>query len=104
MTFVRFTHEPNLDGVFPPPVPAVKKAPDVYKAIRPQLNAKPDSSTVKRCVPFLDALSAGFIIPLWADLHVVAKDEELSLTFPRKTPMPSSIETHGYVQDRKSVV
>jgi hypothetical protein len=98
MTFVRFTHEPNLDGVFPPPVPALKKAPDFYKAIRPQSGSHPETSTVKRCIPFLDALSAGFIIPLWADLHVVAKDGELSLSFPRNFPMSKSLEQHGYIQ------
>lgn len=98
MTFVRFSHEPNLENVFPAPVPAVKKAPGFYKAIRPQTDVQPDTSTVKRCIPVLDALSAGFVIPLWADLHVIAKDGELNFTFPRKIPMPSSMETHGYVQ------
>lgn len=98
MTFVRFSHDPNLDGVFPPPVAAIKKAPDFYKAIRPQTGSRPDTGTVKRCIPFLDALSAGFIIPLWADLHVVACDGDLQFTFPRNLPMSASIEKHDYVQ------
>lgn len=98
MTFVRFTHDPNLGGVFPPPVPAVKKAPDFYKAIRPQSGSSPDTGTVKRCIPFLDALSAGFVIPLWADLYVVACEGELQFTFPRNIPMPRSMESHAYEQ------
>jgi len=98
VTFVRFSHDDNLDGVFPSPVPAIKKAPDFYKAIRPQTNSRPDSGTVKRCVPFLDALSAGFIIPLWADCYVVAHDNNIQFTFPRNLPMPSSIQQHDYVQ------
>lgn len=98
MTFVRFSHDPNLEGVFPSPVPAIKKAPDFYKAIHPQNGSKPDTSTVKRCIPFLDALSAGFIIPLWADLYVVAKDGELQFSFPRHMPMPNSMDSHTYNQ------
>lgn len=98
MTFVRFTHEPNFEGVFPSPVPAVKKAPDFYKSIRPQISSHPDSGTVKRCIPFLDALSAGFVIPLWSDIYVSAKEGALSLSFPRNLPMSSSMEQHGYDQ------
>lgn len=98
LTFVRFSHDKNLEGVFPSPVPAIKKAPDFYKAIRRESGNHPDKATVKRCVPFLDALSAGFIIPLWADLYVVTKDGEINLTFPRYIPMSSSIQQHGYIQ------
>jgi hypothetical protein len=53
---------------------------------------------VKRCVPFLDALSAGFIIPLWADLYVVASEGQLNLSFPHNLPMQKSIHAHGYPQ------
>jgi len=98
LTFVRFTHEPNFEGVFPSPVPAIKKAPDFYKSIRPQSSDHPDTGTVKRCVPFLDALSAGFVIPLWADVYVSAKDGALSLSFPRNFPMSPSLEQHSYEQ------
>jgi len=79
-------------------VPAVKKAPDFYKSIRPQISSNPDSGTVKRCIPFLDALSAGFVIPLWSDIYVSAKEGALSLSFPRNFPMSSSMEQHGYDQ------
>ena len=37
-----------------------------------------DPGTAKRCVPVLDAVSQGFIIPLWCDLHIkVAKSIKL---------------------------
>lgn len=98
MTTIRFTHNAGLEGVFPPPVPALKKAPDFYKAIKSQSSNHPASGTVKRCVPFLDALSEGFIIPLWADLHVVAANSTLKLSFPDNLPMQKSIESHGYIQ------
>lgn len=98
MTLVRFTHDPKLEGVFPAPVAAIKKAPDFYKSIRRQHGSHPDTGTVKRCVPFMDALSAGFVIPLWADVYVVACDGQLNMTFPRDLPMSSSIQQHGYIQ------
>jgi hypothetical protein len=98
LTFVRFTHDKNLEGVFPSPVPAIKKAPDFYKAIRPQHGSHPDTSTVKRCVPYMDALSAGFVIPLWADLYVAANNGDISFSFPRNFPMALSMDQHGYTQ------
>ena len=98
MTFVRFSHDKNLEGVFPSPVPAIKKAPDFYKAIRPQYDSHPETITVKRCVPFLDALSAGFVIPLWADLYVSARDGDISFSFPRNLPMTMSMGHHSYDQ------
>jgi hypothetical protein len=98
MTTIRFTHDAGLDGVFPSPVPALKKAPDFYKSTKSQSDNHPSSGTAKRCIPFLDALSAGFIIPLWADLHVVAANGTLSLSFPPNLPMLNSIDTHAYQQ------
>jgi hypothetical protein len=98
MTTIRFTHDAELEGVFPSPVSALKKAPDFFKAIKSQSSNHPASGTVKRCIPFLDALSAGFIIPLWADLYVFAENGNLSLSFPENMPMKKSIESHNYIQ------
>lgn len=95
---LRFSCDAGLEGVFPPPVPALKKAPAFYKAIQTQSSNDPQSSTVKRCVPFLDALAAGVILPLWADVHVVASGGELSLKFPNSFPQAKSLEQHGYQQ------
>lgn len=98
MTNVIFRCDPAHLGVFPEPVPAIKKAPAYYRAIKPQSDPNPKSATVKRCVPFMDALSFGYIIPLWADLFVHARDGSITLDFPRNLQMPSSIENHGYTQ------
>lgn len=98
MTTVRFMLEKEHEGIFPSPVPALKKAPDFYKAIKSQSDSHPASGTVKRCVPFLDALSAGFIIPLWSDMYVCAENGDLSMSFPHNFPMGQSIDTHGYTQ------
>ena len=98
MTTVKFTLEKEHEGVFPAPVPALKRAPDFYKAIKSQSGEHPATGTVKRCVPFLDAMSAGFIMPLWADLYVTAEGGSLNLSFPDNFPMSRSIEFHGYMQ------
>lgn len=69
----------ELAGVLPPPVPAVEGLPDWFKAM-PQkaFNAvtQDESQTVKRCPPFIDAMTYGFLIPLPCDVTV--KDGEFS--------------------------
>ena len=55
---------PHLD--IPPPRPASTFIPDWYKKTPPVAEK---ILTAKRCVPIIDALSAGYIIPLAADVH-----------------------------------
>lgn len=98
MSVVKFlTNKSNLEA-FPSPVPAVKCLPKYFAEIAPKLNKNPASSTVKRCVPFLDAMSAGFIIPMWADAFVVAKDGDIHFEFPQALNMESCISSHTYEQ------
>ena len=57
------------------PVPASKAIPDYWKQASADPNEDgyhngPWNTTVKSCLPFLDAMTQGYIIPLWADLHV----------------------------------
>jgi hypothetical protein len=63
----------ELTGVLPPPVPAVQGLPDWFKSM-PQKNFNPtlqgESQTVKRCPPFIDAMTYGFLIPLPCDVNV----------------------------------
>ena len=92
---VKFLCTQDVEGVFPEPKPAIRMAPSFYKKLQPKFGPAPNNNTVKRCVPFLDALSQGFIIPLWADLYVKARDGEI------ETEMGSTKETlhwHDNVQ------
>lgn len=63
----------ELDGVLPKPVPAAAGLPDWLKAMPAQafndVNAR-DENTVKRCPPFIDAMTSGFLIPLICDLRI----------------------------------
>lgn len=60
------------------PAPAIKNLPDWYKDMSPYMfgdkgliiQNKQTNLTVKKCVPFLDALGAGYYIPSPADVLV----------------------------------
>jgi hypothetical protein len=63
----------ELEGLIPPPVPAALALPDWLKAMPAQaFNAlnQQETPTVKRCPPFLDAMTSGFLLPLICDLKV----------------------------------
>jgi hypothetical protein len=64
---------PELDKVLPRPIPAVLGLPEWFKAM-PQKSFNPtvgaESQTVKKCPPFIDAMTYGFLIPLAIDLEV----------------------------------
>jgi hypothetical protein len=55
----------------PAPIPAIQALPDWYKNLAGKVSA-PDAGgtlhTVKHCPPFLDAMTAGYIIPLCGDV------------------------------------
>jgi hypothetical protein len=63
----------ELEGLLPPPIPAAQGLPDWFKMMPPQafnpLHARM-GDTVKRCPPFIDAMTFGFLIPLICDVKV----------------------------------
>lgn len=95
---VKFLTTPGLADVLDPPVPAIKALPSFYKALPSQLSESVQDSSAKRCMPFLDAISSGFIIPLWADMFVKVTETQLHIEFPENLPFSSSIEHHSYEQ------
>jgi hypothetical protein len=56
-------------NVRPRPYPAIKNMPQWWKDV-PAYSNNEKKITVKRCVPTIDALGAGYYVPLWADLLV----------------------------------
>jgi hypothetical protein len=70
---LKFRCLPELVSILPKPVPAVLGLPDWFKTM-PQTAFNPiaqeNSQTVKRCPPFIDAMTYGFLIPLICDLKV----------------------------------
>ena len=83
---------------FPHPQKSSKYLPSYFKTCPQQIDDDPQSGTVKRCVPFLDALTNGFIIPLWAECRVVATNGSINLQFPKNLRMEESLSTHSYNQ------
>lgn len=65
-------------GVIAEPVPAKAALPDWFRKIpaidKAHLAPTNNGLTVKRCMPFLDALSTGWIIPLAATVRLEVKD------------------------------
>lgn len=70
---VRFCCAPEDHGVIAEPVAAKAAIPDWFKRLAPvdreAISPNNSSLTVKRCMPFLDALTAGWIIPLAATVR-----------------------------------
>lgn len=63
----------ELEGRLPPPTPAAQGLPEWVKAMPAQVFsalASADVDTVKRCPPFIDAMTCGFLIPLICDVRV----------------------------------
>lgn len=71
---IEFLCAPEDKGVIAEPVPAREKLPDWFRRLLPidkaQVSTTNNGLTIKRCMPFLDALMAGWIIPLAATVRV----------------------------------
>jgi hypothetical protein len=77
-----FRCAPQLESILPRPIPAVLGLPDWFK-VMPQkafnATSRREEQTVKRCPPFIDAMTYGFLIPLPVDLEV--RDGEFTWDF-----------------------
>ena len=91
---LRFRCPKELEGIVPAPTPAVQGLPTWLRAMPSQAFSAAvahEDDTVKRCPPFVDAMTSGFLIPLLCDVRVrdgeFSWDNELptgsSLPFPR---------------------
>ncbi len=91
---LKFRCPKELEGLIPSPVPASMGVPDWIKTMPATafsaLN-QAEEQTVKRCPPFIDAMTSGFLIPLICDLRVeggeITWDNDLppggAIDFPR---------------------
>jgi hypothetical protein len=72
----------ELESVLPRPIPAMRGLPDWFKAM-PATTYNPtigdETQTLKRCPPFIDAMTYGYLIPLATDLEV--RDGEFGWDF-----------------------
>ncbi|AGM10910.1 hypothetical protein M193_gp038 [Halorubrum tailed phage 7] len=81
---IEFITEKDLYGAIPEPIPANKVLPDWYKELGQYVTDDIDESkntrsgvsesTVKRCAPFMEAMTMGWIIPLPAEVSFKADE------------------------------
>ena len=72
----------ELEKLLPRPIPAVQGLPDWYKSVPQKAfnqSMGEETLTVKKCPPFIDAMTYGFLIPLPIDLNV--QDGEFTWSF-----------------------
>jgi hypothetical protein len=77
---ITFTNIINFEGI-EKPVPASKMIPEWYVKMESYMSGEktPDfqgstSSTIKRCMPVFDAITAGYLLPLPVDVYVSVID------------------------------
>jgi hypothetical protein len=75
---IEFLCAPQDKGVIAEPVPARDVMPEWFKRLpavdKSRLSTTDNALTVKRCMPFLDALMAGWILPLAATVRLEISD------------------------------
>ena len=75
---IEFLCRPEDDGVIAPPVRARTVLPEWFRDLpgtdQAQLSATNNGLTIKRCMPFLDALGTGWILPLAATVRLQIRD------------------------------
>ena len=73
------TDEGMLD-IWPHPKPASRVIPDEYKKLKRHADGNLHLPTVKTCMPFLDSMSMGYIIPFDQDYLIDPVENDFSVT------------------------
>ena len=80
---MEFMCHPDYRGVIPEPKPAAKFMPDWFKKVPISLNDRDQfggrSMTIKQCMPVMDIMSLGYVIPLQGDLGVVTNADKTQI-------------------------
>jgi Family of unknown function (DUF6065) len=81
---IEFLCRPEDEGIVPEPVPAGSVLPTWFRKLpgvdTSQVSATNNGLTVKRCLPFVDVMAAGWIIPLAAPVRLEISDGGRSIT------------------------
>ena len=68
-----------LEDIVPHPEPASRFIPEEYKKLGRFIDGDLHKATVKTCIPFLDSLTAGYIIPFDQDYLVDPVENDFSI-------------------------
>ena len=74
----------EMVDVWPHPKPSTHFVPEEYKKLHRYEKNNFHEPTVKTCIPFLDSLTAGYIIPFDQDYVVDPVEEDFSVTAANK--------------------
>jgi hypothetical protein len=87
------------------PYPARENVPEWWKKMTPYTKTKENpegkklfvrggasNASPKKCVPMLDALTSGYLIPLWADVHIQSDNDVPFINWRTKMDV---FELHG---------
>jgi hypothetical protein len=92
---ITFRCPPALASTLPRPIPAVQGLPDWFKAMPQQAFSEilqTEKFTLKKCPPFIDAMTHGFLLPLTTDIRV----ESGMFTWDHAVPSdPSMLAAHS---------
>ena len=90
-------------NVIPEPFPSRKFMPEWYKALPPKVNGENrlENSTIKRCSPFLDSMTVGWIIPLAADVEITTNSDASGLDY-KWNFYKNMIENHSRSEEHTS--
>jgi len=96
---IEFLTTEEFIDVLIPPEPAGKFIPEWYKAIPPYSKTDRDhkgcpAMSAKKCLPMIDAMTNGFIIPLSGDIHI-RTNEDASLIDITENPFVKLTEEHS---------
>jgi hypothetical protein len=84
---LKFRYPVERESLLPRPIPAAQGVPDWLRTMPARafsaVNLR-DEDTVKRCPPFVDAMTAGFLMPLACDLDVADGKITWDTSFPRE--------------------
>jgi hypothetical protein len=83
----------DLEKIWPHPQPASHFIPNNYKSLKRHVDNNIHRPTVKTCIPFLDALTVGYIIPFDQDYVVDTTENDLSITSANKEPEPAGFHS-----------
>ncbi len=102
---IEFVIDEPFFGAAPDPTPAVLAVPPWYKDATPTIDHTPwgvdlddqgmvsgssPRSTFKNCVPFLDAMSLGYVLPLWNDFIYEFKNGRTYFSWPGEMQLVNS--------------
>lgn len=100
---IEFSCHPDAFGAIPEPKPASKFLPEWYKRVKPHAGRENKTKfpirTVKKCMPVLDAMNLGYIIPLPVDLQVITNHDLSLIKIEGRNPdMQPQVEFHQWCQ------